>query len=158
MGYWLTSFIGPWESSYNGAIVRSQTSIVDIEEDMKPLWFAGIDPAKLNFGLAAYGRGYKLSSAGCDSVGCAYSGSSDAGPCTASPGILSLQEIKTLINQRGLLPRLLSDEMVKQIVWDGNWMGYDDEETFALKRAWADGHCLGGSMTWSIDFNSGEGA
>lgn len=156
----LISLLGPWEATYNGAFVRSQTSILDIQEDLKPLWFAGIAPSKLNLGLAAYGRGYKLAPTAfpCTDVGCAYTGPSDPGSCTNSAGILSLQEIKTLINQRGLVPKLLADEMVKQIVWDGNWMGYDDADTFALKRTWADEHCFGGSMTWSIDFNSGAGA
>jgi chitinase len=27
-----------------------------------------------------------------------------------------------------------------------------DEETFADKKAWADGYCFGGTMVWSIDF------
>jgi len=43
--------------------------------------------------------------------------------------------------------------MVKQLVYnsDTQWMGYDDSETFSLKKSWADGLCLGGSVTWSTD-------
>jgi dienelactone hydrolase len=33
-----------------------------------------------------------------------------------------------------------------------------DEETFAAKKAWADGFCFGGTMIWSIDFQAGEGS
>lgn len=29
-----------------------------------------------------------------------------------------------------------------------------DEETFAAKKAWADGYCFGGTMVWSIDFQA----
>lgn len=48
--------------------------------------------------------------------------------------------------------------MVKQISWDGDqWMGYDDEETLALKLKYANNRCLGGTMIWSIDFDSGIG-
>jgi chitinase len=42
--------------------------------------------------------------------------------------------------------------MMKQIAWDDQWIGYDDEETFADKKAWADGYYFGGTMVWSIDF------
>lgn len=48
--------------------------------------------------------------------------------------------------------------MVKQISWDGNqWMGYDDAETIAMKTGFANNRCLGGTMIWSIDFDSGSG-
>ena len=48
--------------------------------------------------------------------------------------------------------------MVKQITWDGDqWIGYDDAETFALKTNYANSKCLGGTMIWSIDFDSGIG-
>ncbi|KAH9905453.1 hypothetical protein F4778DRAFT_708908 [Xylariomycetidae sp. FL2044] len=35
--------------------------------------------------------------------------------------------------------------------------GYDDEETVELKRRFANDQCFGGSMAWSVDFNSGPG-
>lgn len=42
--------------------------------------------------------------------------------------------------------------MMKQLTWDDQWIGYDDEETFAAKLAWADSRCFGGSMVWGIDY------
>jgi hypothetical protein len=33
-----------------------------------------------------------------------------------------------------------------------------DEETFADKKAWADGYCFGGTMIWSIDFQASGGS
>lgn len=65
---------------------------------------------------------------------------------------MSLVEIKQLIAQRGIEPQYLPDSMMKQITWDDQWIGYDDEDTFAAKMAWADGLCFGGTMVWSIDF------
>jgi chitinase len=44
---------------------------------------------------------------------------------------------------------------MKQIVWDDQWIGYDDVETIKNKKAWADNQCFGGLMSWSIDFSSG---
>ena len=36
-------------------------------------------------------------------------------------------------------------------------MGYDDAETLALKKGYANNRCLGGTMIWSVDFDSGVG-
>jgi chitinase len=65
---------------------------------------------------------------------------------------MSLVEIEQLIKNRNLQPQYLADAMMKQITWDDQWIGYDDEETFAAKTAFADSLCFGGTMIWGIDF------
>ncbi|PVH83988.1 glycoside hydrolase family 18 protein, partial [Cadophora sp. DSE1049] len=93
------------------------------------LWFDGLDPAKINFGLALYGRGYTLSDPSCNGLLCPFSGPSKPGPCVAEPGVMSLSEVKQVIKDRKLQPTFLYDSMMKQITWDDQWIGYDDEET-----------------------------
>lgn len=149
---------GPWEAYTLGALVRPQTSIVDINSTMLPLWFDAVNPAKVNLGIAYYGRGYTLSNTSCTEVGCPYTGPSAPGPCTNSAGVLSLREITDIIIEKDLAPLIMPDLMIKQIVWDDNqWMGYDDNDTITLKTQWANQNCLGGTAIWSIDFNSGPG-
>ena len=46
---------------------------------------------------------------------------------------------------------------MKQITWDDQWIGYDDYETTAMKKKWASGLCFGGTMIWSVDFETGSG-
>lgn len=151
--------IGVGGREENGGIVRSQTSILDISSTMVPLWFDGVDPSKINLGIAYYGRGFTLTGSSCQSPGCSYSGPSHPGTCTGSAGILSLREIETIIAEKNLTPVLLPDLMIKQIVYDNNqWMGYDDQDTMNLKTQWANENCLGGTVIWSIDFNSGPGS
>jgi hypothetical protein len=43
--------------------------------------------------------------------------------------------------------------MIKQITWDDQWIGYDDNETIALKESVANDLCFGGTMVWSVDFD-----
>jgi hypothetical protein len=118
---------GVWEATTIGAFVRPQSSIVDIATAMAPLWFDGVDPSKLNLGIPYYGRGYALSNSSCVDIGCPYSGPSAPGPCTNSPGLLTLSEIEEIISEQNLIPELIPDIMVKQIIYDNNqWMGYDD--------------------------------
>lgn len=153
---------GPWEASNPalGAFVRPQTSLLDISAAISPLWFAGVDPMKLNLVLAAYGRGYALASPGCNQIGCAYTGVSAPGPCTAEGGILSLREIEVLLQREGLRSSWVGSSVeeqgavaVKQVVFgEGRqWMGFDDEESWEAKKRFADQLCIGGTVVWSLD-------
>ncbi|KAK8106487.1 glycoside hydrolase family 18 protein [Apiospora kogelbergensis] len=144
------------ETQPNGKTqIKGQTDISEIKTKTQPLWFAGLNPAKINFGLAAYGRGYTLADPSCNRLLCPFSGPSIGGPCTnTTEGVISLAEIKALIQDQHLTPKYLSEQMMKQITWGNQWIGYDDEETFAAKKAWADGLCFGGSFVWSVDFET----
>ncbi|EPE30127.1 (Trans)glycosidase [Glarea lozoyensis ATCC 20868] len=149
---------GPWEATSLGSKALPQASILDIQDRIVPLWFDGIDPSKVNLGLPYYGRGYALSDTSCTDPGCPYSGPTNAGACTNSPGILSLKEIQDLIKQKNLVPILIPDQMQKEVTFDGNqWIAYDDAETMAMKEIWANEHCLGGTVAWSMDFIAGNG-
>lgn len=151
---------GSWDADVKtlGSLVRPQTDIREIANDSVPLWFDNLDPAKINFGLASYGRGYTLTSSSCAYFGCPFVGPSKPMQCTAFAGVASNTEIKNIIEAKDLVPELVPDTMVKQITWDDQWIGYDDDETFALKRGWADSHCFGGTMLWSIDMDSVSGS
>jgi hypothetical protein len=63
-----------------------------------------------------------------------------------------------LISQKGLTPVYLPDALMKSITWDDQWIGYDDEETVSAKKLVANQYCMGGTMAWSVDFNSGAGS
>ncbi len=47
--------------------------------------------------------------------------------------------------------------MIKQITREDQWIGYDDLETIAIQKKWASGYSFGGTMVWSVDFDSGTG-
>lgn len=145
---------GSWDADVKtlGKKVRGQADIREISNNKVPLWFDGLNPQKLNFGLAMYGRGYILKDPSCNQLLCPFEGPSNAAPCTDFDGVMSLVEIQQLIKRRNLKPQYLPDSMMKQITWDDQWIGYDDEETFAAKKNFADGLCFGGTMVWSIDF------
>ncbi|THY12303.1 glycoside hydrolase [Aureobasidium pullulans] len=159
-GFMAYDLHGSWDVNTPalGNIVRGQANITDIETDMAPLWFDGLDPSKINLGLPWYGRGYTLSDASCNTPGCRFSGPNKPGTCTNTAGILSLNEIKDLISNKGLTPVYMQDALMKSITWDDQWIGYDDEETISAKKLVANQYCLGGTMAWSVDFNSGTGS
>ncbi|MCJ1283616.1 hypothetical protein MMC26_002947 [Xylographa opegraphella] len=151
---------GPWDAEVKsiGQVVLGQTNIPEIFNWTMPLWYDSVDPSKINMGLAYYGRGYTLTDSSCNHVGCSWSSTSRPGPCTDFAGVMSLEEIQNLIPQLGVEPELLATDMMKQLTWGNQWIGYDDLETIAMKKQWASSHCFGGTMIWSIDLYSGSGS
>uniref|UniRef100_A0A0C4DIB2 chitinase n=1 Tax=Fusarium oxysporum (strain Fo5176) TaxID=660025 RepID=A0A0C4DIB2_FUSOF len=157
--YWYLSLISTVTGTRMSRLLAKSSAVKPIFEksvnNTIPLWFGGLDPKKLNFGLALYGRGYTVADKSCNNLGCSFVGPSKKGECTDSDGVMSLGEIKNLI-KKGVKSTYLKDSMMKQITFDDQWIGYDDEETFADKKAWADGYCFGGTMIWSIDFQPSD--
>ncbi|KAK9419930.1 hypothetical protein SUNI508_06936 [Seiridium unicorne] len=146
-GFMAYDLHGSWDADTKtlGSLVRGQADVREIYNDTLPLFYDGLDPSKINFGLAWYGRGYTLA------------GPSKPGKCTNSAGVLSLVEIEEIIASKGLTPYLNTESMMKELVWGDQWIGYDDDETHALKRKFANNLCFGGTMAWSVDFYSGTG-
>ncbi|KAF1997002.1 glycoside hydrolase family 18 protein [Amniculicola lignicola CBS 123094] len=91
---------------------------------------------KVNMGLAYYARGYTVSDSSCNAVGCDWSTTSRPAPCTNFGG----------------------QDMMMELKWGNQWIGYDNVQTIAMKKAWASQHCFGGTMIWSVDFYSGSGS
>lgn len=150
---------GFWDADVDalGSIVRGQANIEEIRNNTLPLAYAGVDPSKITLGVAWYGRGYTLSDPSCNTLNCPFSGPSKPGKCTGSAGVLSLVEIQEMIKSGKAKSNFLEDIGMKELVWDDQWIGYDDEETVELKKKFANDQCFGGLMAWSVDFNSGPG-
>ncbi|KAH3998458.1 hypothetical protein HBI56_205010 [Parastagonospora nodorum] len=163
MGFMSYDLHGPWDQDVKtlGSIVRPQTDITEINKNLKPLWFDGVDPAKINFGIAYYGRTYKLSDPSCDKMGCRFVvGAAGApGKCTQFAGVLSNREIRQILkDDNSIKPYFNTTAMVKYFKYAGDsWVGYDDAETFAMKEEYANHRCLGGIMIWSVDFDDETG-
>lgn len=159
-GFMAYDLHGSWDAEVKtiGALVRAQTDLRDIVNNTLPLWFDKLDPAKINMGLAYYGRGFTLTDKSCNYIGCSFSSPSKPAPCTNFKGIMSHREIKQLIKEKKLTPTLIDEAQIKQITWDDQWIGYDDSDTIAAKIQTANSLCMGGTMIWSIDFDSGSGS
>ena len=89
-------------------VVRGQSDIRDIANDTLPLWFDELDPSKINFGIALYGRGYTVTDPSCNALGCPFKGPSKPGICSHTDGAMGLSEIEDLIKNKDLTPRYVS--------------------------------------------------
>ncbi|CZT41789.1 uncharacterized protein RSE6_01575 [Rhynchosporium secalis] len=156
LGFMAYDLHGSWDSENAlGSLMRPHTDIRDIDNGLTPLWFDGVDPKKVVMGIAYYGRTFTAASTDCGVMGCGFSGPGDAYGCTNYKGVLSNMEIRKIIKETGAEPFLLEGAMVKELVYNvDQWVAYDDYETIALKERFARKRCLGGTMIWSIDYDS----
>ncbi|KAJ4983451.1 hypothetical protein SVAN01_11059 [Stagonosporopsis vannaccii] len=148
---------GPWDAAIPGLgpLIKPHTDLEEIDTALDLFWFNDVNPSKINLGVANYGRGYTLANSECAQYGCTWIGPSKARECTELVGVLSQCEIQRIINQNQLKPKLISKSAgVKQIVFDGEWVGYDDNETLGLKTELANNRCLGGTALWAVDYAS----
>lgn len=158
IGFMSYDLRGSFDSNGNSLdpVVLGQADLREIEEKTIPLAYAEIDPEKIVLGMAFYGRGYTLADPSCNTFNCQYKGPSNPGKCTNSAGVLSLMEIKEMIKNGEATSRLNKEAAMKELIWDDQWVAYDDAETIELKKLFANDRCYGGVMAWSVDYNAGE--
>jgi GH18 family chitinase len=99
-----------------------------------------------------YGRSFTLASADCDHAGCAWTSGGKEGPCSGNSGTLMWAEIESILTDIQQAPKIDEDAAVAYITWDDNqWVSYDTDQTFRIKMNYANDHCIGGTMIWSVD-------
>ncbi|KAL1896124.1 hypothetical protein Sste5346_004866 [Sporothrix stenoceras] len=161
-GFMAYDLHGVWASDSKSKIVKGHTDADEIYKDIIPLAFDGLDFSKINFGMAIYGRGFTLADPNCRTMdgNCSWTGGNEAGICTDFSGVLSYDEIQKKVSdakfQNKPGPTLDRTTMMKYFTWGDkqqNWIAYDDQETWQLKKAnLADKYGFGGTMFWSVDF------
>jgi GH18 family chitinase len=61
-------------------------------------------------------------------------------------------EIESILTDIQQAPKIDEDAAVAYITWDDNqWVSYDTDQTFRIKMNYANDHCIGGTMIWSVD-------
>ncbi|KAJ5317597.1 CAZyme family GH18 [Penicillium antarcticum] len=145
---------GTWDQGHNwkGALLNAHTNLTDIQSVLDLLWCNHVPGHKVVMGLAFYGRSYTTQ--GCTEPGCLFTSAGLPGPCSNQVGILLNNEIKDIINEKNLTPKLYKEAAVKVVTWDDQWISMDDEETFSLKANFAREQCLSGLMVWAISHDT----
>lgn len=93
------------------------------------LWGSDVDPNKVFFGLAFYGRTFSMTSPTCNTAGYTYESGGQAGRCSKEVGIIMNSEIDELVEKNGIALFLYKKEAANVALWGSQWVAYDDEET-----------------------------
>jgi len=107
---------------------------------------------KFVLGLAAFGRTYSLVDERCREIGCPFR-SPGLGGCGNTPGFMPHNEIIELLDSGSYdaLHQDMSSSSMVAVVNTNQMISFDDENTWAIKTAYAEMMCLRGTMLWSID-------
>ncbi|KAJ5653046.1 hypothetical protein N7490_000049 [Penicillium lividum] len=146
---------GVWDGTdpWIGKIMQAHTNLTEIKSALDLMWRAGVEPSKIVLGTGFYGRSFTVDDPSCIDPGCAFSVAGNAGPCTATAGVLSYKEITEYMNTDDAIVFLDDTAAVNYMVWDAatQWVSFDTNVTFQQKIAYANEVCLGGVMIWSLD-------
>ncbi|KAK1655797.1 hypothetical protein BDP81DRAFT_388694 [Colletotrichum phormii] len=147
---------GTWDaaSKFVGPYLATHTNLTEIDLGLDLLWRAGVKPGNIVLGQGLYGRSFTLKDPNCNTPNgvCQFAGGAEAGPCSKASGILNLQEIMDIIDDKKLKPTHDEKAGVKWIHWGNDqWVSYDDADTLMQKREFAASRCLGGMMIWALD-------
>ncbi|KAJ4112425.1 hypothetical protein NW765_015496 [Fusarium oxysporum] len=151
---------GQWDEDIRQIrrVILGHTNIPEITNWSLPLDYAGVNPAKVNMGLAYYARGYTVADLNYNGVGCKWSGTSRPAPCINFGGIMSLEEIERMVRDEPAISlKLLPKYMMMELKFGNQWIGHDKDDTIYMKK-WASSRCFGGIMVWSVDMFSGSGS
>ncbi|OQE13828.1 hypothetical protein PENFLA_c043G08195 [Penicillium flavigenum] len=153
---------GVWDAhDPYGSHIYAHTNLTEIEQSLQLLWRNNIDPAKVNLGLAFYGRSFELKDPSCIHAGCEFKGAGAAGDSTNTAGILSYFEIQDIISiglsegSNSIVQMYDPEAAVNYLIYDQgkSWVSYDDKRTFQQKIDFANSQGLNGLFIWAIDMD-----
>lgn len=112
----------------------------------------GVPRMKLNIGMPAYGRGFRLANHSCILPGCPSIGPNSPGQYTRLAGFLAYYEICDLIKKGAKVFRI-ADQKVPYLVYNNEWIGYDDVKSLSIKVDWLKKNQFGGIAIWTLDLD-----
>ncbi|CAG9854034.1 unnamed protein product [Phyllotreta striolata] len=116
----------------------------------------GFDQAKINLGIAQYGRSFTLADKRNTSLYAPITGGGKAGPYSFQEGVLGYNEICEYHSKNSTY--VWDDEQkVPHRIWDDQWVGFEDVTSVKLKVQYANKNKLGGIMVFSLDYDDFRG-
>ncbi|KFB50316.1 AGAP004876-PA-like protein [Anopheles sinensis] len=118
----------------------------------------GAPVAKLMLGVPAYGRSFTLANAAQNWLRAPAIGPGVEGPYTRQPGYLAYHEVcGNFLPGTGWTRIWESVQRIPYGFFGNQWIGYDDQESFAEKCRFLNTFNLGGAMLWTIDMDDFAG-
>lgn len=136
-----------------GNCLRSDINMTETQNALSMITKAGVPSNKVLVGITSYGRTFTMSTAGCVTADCTYTGAGLAGECTQTPGYLSNAEINQIIANNPTASTLSDQSSDTDLLIYNNtqWVGYMTANTKASRTNTYRGYNMGGTSEWAID-------
>uniref|UniRef100_A0A1A9V627 chitinase n=1 Tax=Glossina austeni TaxID=7395 RepID=A0A1A9V627_GLOAU len=135
------------------------TRQLNLEAIVKYWLSKGTPRNKLVIGVPFYGRTFNLENPLQHNVGAPHTGRGIPGSYSREPGVIGYNELCELFQKEPDQWHLDWDEqqMVPYAYHDNQWVGYENEESIALKADYIMAEDLAGIMVWSIESDDFRG-
>ncbi|PKX96685.1 class V chitinase Chi100 [Aspergillus novofumigatus IBT 16806] len=153
-GQWdyINKYATPGCPSYDqglGNCLRSHVNLTETINSLSMITKAGVPSNMIVVGVSSYGRSFKMSTPGCWTEQCTYTGP-DSGRTRA---------IREIIRQNPTVQELWDANSYSNIVVfnDTEWVAYMDEDNKATRKALYPGLAFLGTADWAVDLQSENG-
>jgi chitinase len=157
-GQWdyLNSFSDPGCPA--GNCLRSHVNWTETMSAFSMITKAGVPTNKIAVGMALYGRSFQMTTPGCHTEMCTYTGPNSTatpGQCTETAGYIANAEINAIIASPARNPLQYSDPVSGNIlVYDTTqWVAWMNPSTYASRLSQIQGFNFGGTSDWAMDLD-----
>lgn len=136
-----------------GNCLRSDINMTETQNALSMITKAGVPSNQIMVGTTSYGRTFTMSTAGCWTSQCTYTGPGAAGECTQTAGFLADAEINEIIATNPTAQKLIDAASNTTILVynETQWVGYMDTATREWRDAIYQFALMGGTSEWAVD-------
>ncbi|KAL4733816.1 hypothetical protein BDV11DRAFT_175333 [Aspergillus similis] len=148
----------------DGNCLRSHVNLTETINALSMITKAGVSNAQVVVGVASYGRSFKMTTAGCWTEMCTYTGPDSGalpGECTETAGYIANAEIDTIISENPSAEVYWDQESFSNIMVynDTEWVSYMNSSNKAIRTILYEIYGFLGVADWAIDLQSeGDGS
>ncbi|KAL7803586.1 glycoside hydrolase family 18, chitinase [Trichoderma aethiopicum] len=145
-----------------GNCLRSHVNLTETLNALSMITKAGVPSNMTVVGVSSYGRSFKMSSAGCWTEQCTYTGPDSGaipGPCTNTSGYISNYEINRIVaGDRSAEVHWDQDSFSNIVVYnDTQWVAFMNDSNKATRSALYPAISFLGTADWAVDLLSEDG-
>ena len=155
-GSWGTANSNAQDGCPAGNCLRSDINITETTYSLSMLTKAGVPSKQIMIGVTSYGRSYTMSTPGCTTSMCTFSGPGQAGECTQTAGYMTDAEINEIFATNPTAQRLKDDASDTDILVynQTQWVGYMNATSRAQRAGLFKFLSFGGTSEWAIDLEA----
>jgi len=140
-------FHGPWENYTNVHSALYSEYDLNVDRFAKYWVSEGAPKSKMVIGAPLYGHTWHLADINDTSIGA----------LTVAGGDIPYYKLCKLINKYNLEEHMLTTERVPYLVYDDQWIGYDNIASLTEKAKYIKDNGYGGVMVWALDLDDVTG-
>ncbi|PTB79573.1 glycoside hydrolase family 18 protein [Trichoderma longibrachiatum ATCC 18648] len=166
-GQWdyINKYASPGCPSYDqglGNCLRSHVNLTETLNALSMITKAGVPSNMITVGVSSYGRSFQMSSAGCWTEQCTYTGPDSGatpGPCTNTSGYISNYEINRIVaGNPSAEVHWDQDSYSNIVVYNGTqWVAFMNDSNKATRTALYPSINFLGIADWAVDLLSEDG-